>query len=287
MTPDTVIATVNEKPFTVGDLEALAVDLPKDVRDLAGTKPKEFLEQYALSLNLQSEAERRKLPQTPPYRQKLEAARRQILVQGLLEEVRKTAPVDPAALRKTYEERIDDYRQAEARVIFVSRVGYRTSLNGQGAQETTPEQAKARALKAVEELRAGKDFLAAAREYSDDDSSAKKEARFPYPIRAKGNVPAEIRTAVLAAKEGDIVGPVEHATGWYIFRPDSFSTATFEAIRPELEKELREAALKKFLDEQRARSTAVLKNEPFWTTFLETNKQAMKAAEAAAEKVQQ
>ena len=280
--PDTVIATVNGKPFTAAELENLAMDLPKQLRDMAGSNPQEFLRQYALSVRMQEEADRRKISELTPYKQKLEAAKRQILVQAVLEEVRKSIPVSEETLRKMYQDRLPDFRQVEARVIFVSRAGYQATLDGKPTKTITPEEAKAKAEKAVAELKKGRDFLAVAKEFTDDPESLKRDARLPAPVRARGNVPAEIRNPLLAAKEGEIIGPLEHMTGWYILKPESFSTAEFDTVRAELEREVREAGLQKFIGELEAKSTAELQNKPFWDTFLEANK--ANAAASSGEK---
>lgn len=282
--PETPIATVNGKKFTAGEFEMLIPNLPADLRELAATNPKEFLEQYALGLSLQAEAEKMKLEEQWPYRQKLADARRQILVQAVMAEKARLLKINPEEVRKIYQSRAAGYKQASTKVIFVSKLGYEASLSSGAKQTMTPEQAKAKAEKVAKEVRAGRDFVEAARQYSDDPESSAKNADFPYPIRANSaNVPQQIRDAVLAGKPGDIVGPVEHDTGWYLFRIEETGAATLNDVKAEIEKELRDAAVRQFVEENRKKSAATLDHEAFWNTFLAANKQAQERREKQAQ----
>src|SRR4051794_885906 len=84
ITPDTVIATVNGRKFTAGEFERMTQNLTPQMRQLAATQPKSFLEQYAYADTLAKEAEKANVAQMSPYRERLEDARRQILAQGLI-----------------------------------------------------------------------------------------------------------------------------------------------------------------------------------------------------------
>jgi peptidyl-prolyl cis-trans isomerase C len=282
--PDTVIATVNGKPFTAGEFEMMAPNLPAELKELAATKPKELLERYALGLNLQAEAEKMKLDDQWPYRQRIADARRQILVEAVMAEKAKALKISPEDVREIYEARGAAYRQAKTKVIFCSRVGYSVRLDGSGKTQATPEEALAKAEKALKELREGRDFAEAAREYSDDVETAGKGADFPYPIRANSaNVPQQIRDAVLAANAGDIVGPVEHTTGWYIFRIEEKRAAALDEVKSEIEKEMRDEAVRRFVEETRKKSVATLDHDAFWSTFLAANKEAQERREKQAQ----
>jgi hypothetical protein len=282
--PDTPIATVNGKKFTAGEFEMMVPNLSPDLRELAATNPKQFLEQYALGLTLQTEAEKMKLEEQWPYRQRLADARRQVLVQAVMAEKAKALKIAPEEIRKIYDSRAAGYKQASTKVIFVSRLGYEATLQSGPKQTTTPEQAKAKAEKVVKEIRAGRDFVEAAKQYSDDTESAAKTADFPYPIRANStNVPQQIRDAVLAAKTGDLVGPVEHDTGWYIFRIEDTGVAALNDVKADIEKELRDAAVQRFVEESQKKSGVTLDHEAFWNTFLAANKEAQARREKQAQ----
>jgi hypothetical protein len=282
--PDTVIATVNGKSFTAGEFEMMVPNLSRELRELAATKPKEFLEQYALGLNLQAEAEKMKLDQQWPYRQRLADARRQVLAEAVIAEKGKLLKIAPEDIRETYDAGVEGYRQARTKVLFVSRLGYVARLNGSDKKEFTPEQVKAKADLVAKQLRGGRDFVEAAREHSDDVNTAAKDADFPYPIRANSaSVPQQIRDAVLGGKPGEVVGPIEHTTGWYFFRIEEQNTASFDEVRAEIEKEMRDEAVRQFVEQAKKKSVATLDHEAFWNTFLAANRQAQELREKQAQ----
>ena len=274
ITPDTVIATVNGQKFTSGDLERISQKLDANMRQMAGTKPKEFLEQYALSMTLQDEARKMKLHETSPYKDRIEAAVRQILVNAAITEYRERTPLDPDEVRKVYDADKPGYKQARVKVIFVSREGYTRDLaTGKTTTATTPEDAMAKVAKIARLAREGKDFTALAKEHSDDRSTADESADFPFPIRANStNVPDEIRRPILAAKAGDIVGPIPHTSGHYLFRVESVEQASFDSVKEEIEKNLRQSLVNNWIYEMQKKSTVTLDHEAFWKTFLAANK---------------
>src|SRR5947209_4033019 len=61
ITPDTVIATLNGRKFTAGELERISQNLNPQLRQMAATQPKAFLEQYAYAELIAKEAEKAKI----------------------------------------------------------------------------------------------------------------------------------------------------------------------------------------------------------------------------------
>jgi parvulin-like peptidyl-prolyl isomerase len=146
---------------------------------------------------------------------------------------------------------------------------------GKEKSNTGPAQAKEKAAEVAKLARSGKDFAVLAKQHSDDRTTAEKEADFPYPIRTgSDNIPLEIRNALFAAKQGDIVGPLEHESGFYIFRLESKAIQPFEAVKEDIGKQSRSAAVEKWLQEMKQKSTVTLDHKAFWDTFLAANKAA-------------
>jgi parvulin-like peptidyl-prolyl isomerase len=105
-----------------------------------------------------------------------------------------------------------------------------------------------------------------AKEHSDDASSSDKGADFPDAIRPdSAGVPQHIKEAVLSAKTGEIVGPLEHETGFYIFRIESNEITPFDRAKGEIYNELKQEGLKKWMDEVKSRSTVKIENDAFFT----------------------
>jgi parvulin-like peptidyl-prolyl isomerase len=285
ITPDTVVATVNGQKLTAGELERMTQNLSPDLQRLAGLEPQKFLDQHALANTLRAEAERLGIAQKSPYREQIEKATREILINGMMAEKGKQINFSEEELRKVYDGRRTDYRQATVKVIFISRIGFVHNLGDNSKRTITPEEAKQKASDIAKQAREGADFVALAKQHSDDRNSAEKKADFPYPIKAgAGNIPQEVRTALFEAKPDDIVGPVEHDTGFYIFRVESQTILPFESAKADIEKQLRAAAVDKWLDEMKKKSTATLDHKPFWDTFVAANKEALEARKKEAAK---
>lgn len=76
--------------------------------------------------------------------------------------------------------------------------------------------AKAKADKVYEELKGGKDFAEAAKEYSDDRSN--KERGGDLGAFARGMMVPEFEQAAFALKPGEISQPVKTPYGWHIIK---------------------------------------------------------------------
>src|SRR5688572_30544287 len=70
--PDTVVATVNGQKFTVRDFEQLVANMTPQMRESAMKQPRALLEQFALFQNILAEAEKSKLDQQSPYKERIE-----------------------------------------------------------------------------------------------------------------------------------------------------------------------------------------------------------------------
>jgi parvulin-like peptidyl-prolyl isomerase len=66
---------------------------------------------------------------------------------------------------------------------------------------------------------------------------------------------------VLNAKTGDIVGPITHETGYYIFKIESNGPADLDQVREDIVKEMKDANLKQWLDEFKKTSSVTVANE--------------------------
>jgi parvulin-like peptidyl-prolyl isomerase len=274
ITPGTAVATVNGKKFTAGDLERITKNLTGSARQSAGAEPKSFLEQYAFSERLLAEAEKLKVDQISPWRERLEDARRQILAQALIAWKTEQAKVSPQEVTAYYKANRDSLREAFAKVIFVSRTGYVANIADGATKTTSPEETKAKAEKVAQLARDGRDFVALAKEYSDDRDTVDKGADLPYPVRANSNeIPQNMRNALLAAKVGEVVGPIEHDTGWYIFSVKSIGIPELDAgVKADIEKHLKNKMVQNWLAGLKAGVSVSLENQAFWDAFIAANK---------------
>lgn len=274
VSPDTVVATVNGQKFTVHDFEQLVANMTPQMREAAMKQPRALLEQYALFQNILAEAEKSKLALQTPYKERIEEARRQILVQAQLSHKSDSIVVSPEEVKKAYEENRARYAEARAKVIFISLIKDERSLDGKLQQKREPPESKKLAEDIVTNLKAGGDFVQLAKEHSDDGTTADTGANYPDAINSRSaSIPQNIRDAVLKANAGDILGPLQHETGYYIFRIESMGLTPFDQVKNDIFNELKEAGLKKWLDETKSRSTVTIANEEFFSKPPERGRQ--------------
>jgi parvulin-like peptidyl-prolyl isomerase len=265
-TPDTVVATVNGKQITARQFEQMLATLNPQMRETAKKQPRAVLDWFALSDTLEAEAEKEGIPAQSPYKERLAAARRQILMQARMDQKYADMTVTVEDQQKAYEASKERYREVKAKVIFISHVSEERYLKDGALKESrSAEQSALLAAEVAKEARDGADFIDLAKRHSDDKAIAGKEADYPEPIRpTSANVPQHMRDALLAAKEGEIVGPLEHDTGFYIFRVESNTFRPFEQVKDDLYKELKDSALKTWLDGKRKQSTIRIENEGYF-----------------------
>jgi peptidyl-prolyl cis-trans isomerase D len=100
--------------------------------------------------------------------------------------------------------------------------------------------AKKKAEEVLAEAKAGKDFAALAKQYSQDPGSAQNGGDLGWA--EKGNFDPAFDEALFAMQTGEIRGPVKSQFGYHIIKLDGIEaghTRTFEEVRAELESQLR------------------------------------------------
>lgn len=267
------MAEVNGRKITLGEYKQMVEAQDSGMRSLAQRQPKQFLEQYALYESVLQAAESAGMDQQSPFKEQLAASRKQVLVRGMIDGFHKNFTVPEEQARKFYEGNKDMYQQAMVRVIFISRGTQTFNLSDKKVTSvTTEDEIKAKVNKASAALRQeNADFGKVALEFSDDRDSAAKGGVFPTPISpTSANVPAHIRQPILAAKAGDIVGPIEHESGFYLFKVDSNGEAPFDQVKETIVKQMKDAALQHWLGEFKKKSSVTIQNEAVLTEGAKT-----------------
>ena len=258
--PDTVVATINGKPYTAADVDQIVKNFPKTQQQNFQRSPKQFLEEWAQMQSILAEAEKEKLGQQSPYKDQLEDLertnqlyRKQILYNAELTERANRIPVTTEAMQARYNANKDKYREAKVKMIYIPY----TAAN--------EAETRAKAASVVKQAREGADFVKLVKEHSEDPGSAAKGGDLGVPVRnTTEKIPADMRTAILAAKPGDVTEPLKGNNAFYVFRVESIETVPFEQVKNEIYKEIQNAGLIEWIKEMRSKTTVNIENNAYF-----------------------
>jgi peptidyl-prolyl cis-trans isomerase C len=245
--PETVIATIDGKKLTYGELEGYMRGMPTQVQQNAMRNRKQFIQQLALMQRLSELAEKSKLGEKSPYKEALEFNRMNILMQAQINEKHDSFPVLAEEQQKFYDENKSRYEQVTLKVIYIPFSAHAAGAPADGKTRLTEEEAKAKAERLVKEVKGGADFVKLVKENSEDATSKAKDGDFGTLSQAD-NLPESIRSVVFALKAGDVSDPVRQPNGFYIFRAETISTKPFSEVRDQIFTDLKNAKLKEWLE---------------------------------------
>src|SRR5579864_537535 len=114
--PETVIATIDGKKMTYGELEHFMQGLPPQTRQAAMRNRKQFIQQFALMERLSELAEKSKLDERSPYKEAIAFNRMNILMQAQINETYNAFPVLREEEQKFYDENKSKYEQVTLKV---------------------------------------------------------------------------------------------------------------------------------------------------------------------------
>jgi peptidyl-prolyl cis-trans isomerase C len=237
--PATVIATIDGKKVTAGELQVVLRALPAQIQQQAQADRRKFLEQYGVLMHLAEEARKAKLDQQSPYKEAIEYSAVQILYQAEINQKMQDMPVTLDEVKKTYESNKDRYVQAKVKAIYVPFSNAPvTQTDAKGKKMLNEAEAKAKAQDLVKQLHGGADFAALAKEHSGDANSAQKGGDFGY-IKKSDAIPADLKNVIFTTKPGGLTEPVRQPNGFYIFRVDEIAPQTFEQVQGSLTAEMK------------------------------------------------
>jgi peptidyl-prolyl cis-trans isomerase C len=247
MPPGTLVATIDGVKVTAADLQTILRALPPQAQQAALKNRRQFLEQYGVMMRLSAEAEKAKLDQQTPWKEQLSNMRMQMLAQAEINQRLNEIQVPVEEQRKQYDAHKDRYEQAKVKAIYIPFSTAPVSKpDAEGKPVLTEEQAKAKAEDLVKQLRAGADFVKLVKENSGDPTSAKKDGDFGA-IKRTDPIPQAVKTAIFAAKPGEVTDPVRQASGFYIFRIEEIGPQPFEQVQGRIADELRNAQFSEWL----------------------------------------
>lgn len=236
----TVLVTVNGAPITLGSVIAMRDRLPPQYQNLPDETllkglVDQLVDQQLLATALSAS------PETDPLAVKLavENERRTVLA-GIAANTAVEGAVDDAKVQAAYDKMV---------------AAFQPQPEFNAAHILVDSEDKAKALKA--EIDGGKDFAEVAKENSSDGSAANGGDLGWF---GKGQMVPAFEEAVVAMKVGEVSGPVQSQFGWHLIKLNETRETTpppLDEARPEIENQLKQAALEARLTELRGTAKIV------------------------------
>jgi peptidyl-prolyl cis-trans isomerase C len=230
---DKVLATLGKEVIRESDFERF-LDLSMDEQQrmqmqyIPGARD-QFRKRYLEFRILAAKARRDGLDKKADYARKLAISEMELLVRALMDRDRpnlqKKLELKDEEVRAFYEKHKDRFKTPESFSTRHILVG--TKPQGDG-KALTDEEAKAKALKIQQELKEGKAFEAAAKEYSDDPGSKDKGGL--YENTPFGRFVPEFEKAVRAQPAGTVGDPVKSQFGYHLIKVEKITPAETQAF---------------------------------------------------------
>jgi peptidyl-prolyl cis-trans isomerase C len=247
----TVIATVNGTQITLGEMIALRETLAEQYQSL----PDDVLFEGILNQLIQQEVLRQSVTDMSPRDTANMTNEARGYVSGVAMEKVVVAAVTAEALQAAYDER---FRNAKPQ----------TEYHASHILVATSEEAEA--IKA--ELAAGADFAELAKAKSLDTGSGSAGGELGW--FGLGMMVKPFEDAVVAAKVGEVTGPVQSEFGFHLILVNETRIAenpTLDMIRDDLAAEIENAAIKKLVDDLTTKATVTREGEGIDPTLLKNS----------------
>ena len=212
-----VVARVNQAELTFDDFKVRLGMLEQERGPIPPDRYGEILRALVREEILFQAATAQQVDQEARIKQRVEIARRQVIIEELLRRKMETlSQVTEEDIKKAYEENKPLFT---TETVGASHIMVKTA-------------AEADALQA--ELKAGKPFAELAKERSQDTGSAEKGG--DLGILNRGQTEAEFETAAFALKDGEISGVVKTQYGFHIIKggPHGATVQPYDEVKEKL-----------------------------------------------------
>jgi peptidyl-prolyl cis-trans isomerase C len=263
--PDRVVITVGDVKITAAQFNALIDTLQPQYRTMArGNGRKQFAENIVKMLTLAQEAEKRKLDQTPEFKDQLRFQNFNLLASTLAGQVGKDVKISDADAQAYYEAHKSEFEIVHARHILIRFKGSSVPVRA-GQNDLSDADALAKAQEIRKKIQDGADFATIAKAESDDAGSGANGGEL-QPFHHGQMVPA-FEQAAFAMKPGELSEPVKSQFGYHIILVSAHDAKPFEEVRGDLETRMKpeqtQKAVNQFIADLEKANPAVLDPEFF------------------------
>lgn len=235
--PNRVVATINGKQLTAQQADAMLKQVPEEQRRQMPNLANLVQQLYVVD-QFADQAEKLKLDQQSPWKERLQADRKQIMAQAYVNQVGKDSSlasgIDPQQYYNTHSA---DFEQVKLSGILVRFNPPGTPASGTTVSRTEAEaQQKANDLE--KKIKDGGDFSALARTDSDQEKTAVRGGELDPFMMGDPNVPPDVKTAVSKLQPGQVSEPLRVNGGYFILKLDSRSKLPFDQVRASIVQKL-------------------------------------------------
>ena len=233
---DTVVLQAGEFKLTKDQYERLGLGFERGVGAvMTGSNPQspQSGSEVARLLALVSEAQRRKLDQTPRMQELIRVRSYVLMANALLQALVQEARADEAGTRALWESEKNNYIDVVARQVLVRYKGVTVENAKVTGLNRSEAQALAVARAAQQKLAAGADFAAVAKASSDDEATRLRGGELPAFTR--GATQAEFESVAFTLPVGTVSEPFKTKYGYHVIQVAERRPYSFERVRSSLE----------------------------------------------------
>jgi peptidyl-prolyl cis-trans isomerase C len=256
-----VIAKVGDREIVFGDLNELIKMMPPSYQAMFRTNDQitKLLERQIDNILFAQEARRLKLDQDPTVRYKIEEFTKGILTQALIDtSVNKSVTVTDGDIEEYYNKHQDEFQVPEK--IKVSHILIAVAPD---APENEKKEKKAQAEEILAKVKAGEDFSALAKKYSEDTKTKNKGGLLGF--FSKGSKDPELEKAAFNLKKDEVSNLILTAKGYHIVKlldKKEAKTKSLEEsknrISNKLQQQKRNEAVTKLLEDLKSKTNVVI-----------------------------
>ncbi len=240
---DPVVLRVGAARFTASEYRALA---STDALSASGIDQPDTVRQFADRVILLEQAKHHHLERDPAVAAQLRRTADTILVEAAMADLASRARIDEAQVQWQFQAHPGDYDEYHLSHLFVALHPQSDARRGHDLSEAQALQ-RAEALK--RQLDAGADFATLAVRESDDGATAADGGQLSAAFGRYLADPFVAPVQQLAVNQ--VSAPVRGPDGYHLIRLDAKTAARFDAVRGQIEVQLREQAAAQALQQLR------------------------------------
>ena len=283
MTPATVIAKVDGRDITAGEIQSMLDNSSPAFLQAFRADPQAALSAWFVRRNLATEADKLKLGDQEPWKTQIEASRELVLANAMVTRESNNFSFTPDEERAEYERKKSGYEQVRVKLI---KIGFKPGAVTSGTSTEDLEKAAREALLAahsattrpeadakkiaddlVKQLRGGADFAKLVADYSEDQETKAGGGDLGF-VKLNSPYPDELKKAAFALKVGDVSDPIRIQVGFYILKAEERTATPFEEVREQIVLQMRQARVDKMVGGLQQRFKPVIERPDLLNRFV-------------------